>query len=94
MPVEWSREDALKICEQVPPEAVRKLKICGTPKQVAEQIQPYIEAGINYVWGGNYSGLVSAGGLGAVSSMNCMFEVYNHLRDMNGQEQKPILSMG
>lgn len=89
-PTEWSREEALAICDKVPLDAVRKLKICGTPKEVADRIQPYIEAGINYVWAGNYCALVSSGGLAAQSSMACLMEVYNHLREMNSQEQIPL----
>ena len=94
VPADWSREDALKIANAVDPEAVRKLRICGTSKDAAKQIQPYIEAGANYVWAANYSGLVSTGALsegdtGVVS----ILETYNHLRDMNGQDQIAIPDM-
>jgi phthiodiolone/phenolphthiodiolone dimycocerosates ketoreductase len=54
IPMEWSREDALKIVEQVPPEMVRNMRFCGTPRQVAEMIQPFIEAGCNHVMIGDY----------------------------------------
>ena len=86
VPAEWSREDALRIANQVSPETVRKLRICGTPASAAKQIQPYIEAGANYVWAANYSGLVSVGELGrGDTGIEPILEAYAHLRQMNGQ---------
>jgi phthiodiolone/phenolphthiodiolone dimycocerosates ketoreductase len=86
VPAEWSREDALRIANQVSPETVRKLRICGTPEDAARQIQPYIEAGANYVWAANYSGLVSAGELGTGDTgVDPLLDTYATLRRINGQ---------
>ena len=89
----WSREDALRIANAVSPEAVRKLRICGTPENAARQIQPYIEAGVNYVWVGNFSGMVSKGGFSASDhGIEPILETYDHLRKMNGQPAVPRVS--
>jgi phthiodiolone/phenolphthiodiolone dimycocerosates ketoreductase len=86
VPAEWSREDALAIANQVSPETVRKLRVCGTPEDAARQIQPYIEAGANYVWAANYSGLVSAGELGSGDTgVEALLDTYAVLRKINGQ---------
>lgn len=86
VPAEWSREDALRIANQVSPDTVRKLRICGTPQDAARQIQPYIEAGANYVWAANYSGLVSSGELGTGDTgVEPILETYAALRKANGQ---------
>ena len=89
-PTEWSREDALRIANAVSPETLRKLRICGTPESAAKQIQPYIEAGVNYVWAANFSGLVSMGSFGASDTgIEPILETYDHLRKMNGQPAVP-----
>lgn len=86
VPAEWGREDALRIANAVSPETVRRLRICGTPRDAAKQIQPYIEAGANYVWAANYSGLVSVGELGrGDTGVQPILDTYAHLRAMNGQ---------
>jgi phthiodiolone/phenolphthiodiolone dimycocerosates ketoreductase len=92
IPMDWSREDALKIVDQVTPEMVRALRVCGTPAQGAEQIQPYIEAGCNYIWAANYLGLVAQGNWGGAESggSQALFDTYSHLRDMNGQPQPKL----
>ena len=90
VPADWSREDALRIANAVSPETVRKLRICGTSEDAAKQIQPYIEAGANYVWVANYSGLVSVGELGTGDTGDePIFQTYDHLRRMNGQAVVP-----
>jgi phthiodiolone/phenolphthiodiolone dimycocerosates ketoreductase len=87
-PLEWSRQDALKICDQVSPEMVRKLRLCGTPEQVADMIQPYIEAGCNHVVLGDYSGVVTTPQFfGGVGERHLRF--FNRLREYNGQ---PVVS--
>jgi phthiodiolone/phenolphthiodiolone dimycocerosates ketoreductase len=83
-PLEWSREDALKICDQVSPDMVRNLRLCGTAEQVADMIQPYIEAGCNHVVLGDYSGVVTSPQFfGGVAERHARF--FNHLRKLNGQ---------
>jgi phthiodiolone/phenolphthiodiolone dimycocerosates ketoreductase len=90
VPAEWSREDALRIANAVSPETVRKLRICGTPESAAKQIQSYIEAGANYVWAANYSGLVSVGELGTGDTgIEPILETYDYLRKANGQVAMP-----
>jgi phthiodiolone/phenolphthiodiolone dimycocerosates ketoreductase len=86
IPMEWSREDALKIVDQVPTEMVRKLRFCGTPKEVAQMIQPYIEAGCNHVLALDYGALVSSGDLGqAAAGGRRLSECYQELRQLNRQ---------
>lgn len=90
VPGEWSRDDALRIANAVSPETVRKLRICGTPQDAARQIQPYIEAGANYVWAANYSGLVSVGELGSGDTgVQPILDTYALLRALNGQKALP-----
>jgi alkanesulfonate monooxygenase SsuD/methylene tetrahydromethanopterin reductase-like flavin-dependent oxidoreductase (luciferase family) len=61
IPMWWSREDALKIVDQTPPEAVRRNRITGTPSEAAELILPFIEAGCNEVAIANYLPLIMSG---------------------------------
>lgn len=85
IPMKWSREDALKIVEQVPPEMVRNTKMTGTPKQVAQMIQPYIEAGCNYVFVADYTGVVTTGDWGdAKDKPNYVAQTFAASRRMNG----------
>lgn len=88
-PLEWGREETLKICNKVSPEMVRNLRLCGTPEQVADMIQPYIEAGCNHVVLGDYSGVVTTpeffGGTGDKHT-----RLFNRLRELNGQALKNI----
>jgi phthiodiolone/phenolphthiodiolone dimycocerosates ketoreductase len=83
-PLEWSREDALRVCNQVPDEMVRNLRLCGTAEEVADQIQPYIEAGCNHVVLGDYSGVVTSPEFfGGVAERHKRF--FDRLRAHNGQ---------
>lgn len=89
VPMEWSREDALKIVNQVSPEMVRNLRFCGTPLEVAKQIQPYIEAGANHIVLLDYGSFVSSGDFGdQVRGSRRMLDTINHLRRFNGQPEK------
>jgi len=95
IPMEWAREDALKIVDQVPPDMVRNLRFCGTPLQVAEQVQPFIEAGATHVALLDYGSFVSSGDFGdQVAGSRRMLETYNHLRRFNGQPQKSAPEVG
>ena len=90
IPTEWSREDAMAIIEQTPPEVVRRARCSGTPGQVAEQLQPYIEAipesnpcWINVI---NYSSFFGGGSFGDPDSeVDLVLDTCNHLRELNGQ---------
>ncbi|HEY1970027.1 MAG TPA: LLM class flavin-dependent oxidoreductase [Pseudonocardia sp.] len=95
IPMDWSREDALRIVEQVPPEMVRNMKFCGTPEQVARQVQPYVEAGCNHVMLGDYGSLVNSGDMGqAVEGTRRLTETFDHLRRMNGQRPLALAAAG
>jgi len=86
IPMHWSREDALAIAEQVTPEMVRKLRFSGTPQSFADQLQPYIDAGLNMLLVGNYAELVLSGDWGdAMAGQNVVAEAYDIIRDRNGQ---------
>jgi phthiodiolone/phenolphthiodiolone dimycocerosates ketoreductase len=83
-PLEWEREDALKICSQVPVEMVHRMRLCGTPEQVAAKIQPYIEAGCNHVILADYAGVATtANFFGGISERHN--RLFNKLRELNGQ---------
>lgn len=87
----WSREDALAVAEKVPPEAVRKARFCGTPKQVADQLQPYLEAGCNWMNILNFTSFVGSGDFGdAVEAQTLVTEVINDLRQRNGQTSPTV----
>jgi phthiodiolone/phenolphthiodiolone dimycocerosates ketoreductase len=45
----WNTEDAWKVIEATPPQVVRNTRFAGTPTQVADMIQPFIEAGVTWV---------------------------------------------
>jgi phthiodiolone/phenolphthiodiolone dimycocerosates ketoreductase len=85
VPMDWSREDALNIARQVSPEMVRHLRFCGTPQQVADQIQPYIDAGMNKILIANYGELVLSGDWGdALAGQRVVSETYDIIRRRNG----------
>lgn len=82
----WSREEALAVAAAVPPEAVRKARFCGTPTQVADQLQPYIEAGCQWLNILNFTSLVGSGDFGdAVAAQGLVTDTINDLRARNGQ---------
>ena len=85
IPMNWSREDALKIANQVSPEMVRNLRCCGTPQSVADQLQPYIDAGMNKIMIANYGELVLSGDWGdALSGGGVVSQTYEIIRKRNG----------
>jgi len=85
VPMDWSREDALKIAQAVTPEMVRNLRICGTPQQVADQLQPYIDAGMNKIMIANYAELVLSGDWGdSMAGQNVVTQTMNIIRKRNG----------
>ncbi|HEY2163305.1 MAG TPA: LLM class flavin-dependent oxidoreductase, partial [Gemmatimonadaceae bacterium] len=88
-PMEWSREDAMKVVDQVSPDMVRKMKFSGTPREVAKMIQPFIDAGATHVMIGDYGALVNSGDMGsAVSGARRIAECFDALRELNGQPTK------
>jgi phthiodiolone/phenolphthiodiolone dimycocerosates ketoreductase len=85
IPMDWSREDTLKIASQVAPEMLRNLRSCGTPQSVADQLQPYIDAGVNKILIANYAELVLTGGWGDATSGNGVIsQTYDIIRKRNG----------
>lgn len=85
-PMEWTREDAMKVVDAVSPEMVRNMKFSGTPEQVAKQIQPFIDAGATHVMIGDYGALATSGDMGsAVSGARRLAETFDALRRLNGQ---------
>jgi len=90
IPTDWSREDALKIIDATPSEVVRRARACGTPRQVAAQLQPYIDAipAANQCWINviNYASFLGGGAFGDPDSqVDLVLETCNHLRALNGQ---------
>ncbi|WAJ45353.1 LLM class flavin-dependent oxidoreductase [Mycobacterium sp. Aquia_216] len=82
VPMEWSREDALKICEQVPPSVVRDSKFTGTPEQIADMVVPYIRAGMTHVLIANYGQTVTTGDFGdIVANADLLNRTFKALRD-------------
>lgn len=49
LPSAYTREEAERLVEQVPPEIVERVAIIGTPDQVAEEIRPYFDAGVEHL---------------------------------------------
>jgi phthiodiolone/phenolphthiodiolone dimycocerosates ketoreductase len=87
VPMDWPRQDALRIAEQVSPDDVRNLRFCGTPDSVANQLQPYIDAGLNMLLVGNYAELVLSGDWGdALAGESVVTQTYDIIRGRNGIE--------
>jgi phthiodiolone/phenolphthiodiolone dimycocerosates ketoreductase len=86
IPMDWNREDALAIARKVPPEMVRKMRFAGTPQSVADQLQPYIDAGLNMLLVGNYAELVLSGDWGdALAGQSVVSDCYDIIRTRNDQ---------
>lgn len=49
LPSNYTREEAVRLVEQVPPEIVERVAIIGTPDRVAEEIRPYGAAGVQHL---------------------------------------------
>ena len=66
-------------------DAVRKLRFCGTPQSVADQLQPYIDARFNMILVGNYAELVLSGDWGdSMAGRSVVTETYDIIRRRNG----------
>lgn len=93
--VDWSREDALAVIEKTPPQAVLHSRVTGTPAQVADRLQPYIEAGANWLNIVNYATFVGSGQFGdAAAAQDLVGETIRLLRERNGQPVPPGLAGG
>ena len=82
----WSREDALRVIEQVPAEAVRRTHINGSVAEATDQIQAYLDAGADYISVGNYVPMFETGKFGGGLAEDPKLEVYRRLRARNGIE--------
>lgn len=83
---DWSRADTLAVIDKVPSSVVRKARACGTPKQVADQLQPYIDAGLNWLNIINYAAFVGSGNFAdSAASLALVTETVRILRERNGQ---------
>ena len=80
VPMEWSREDALRVIEQVPAEAVRRTHVNGSVAEATDQIQAYIDAGADYISVGNYVPMFETGKFGGGLREDPKLEVYRRLR--------------
>jgi phthiodiolone/phenolphthiodiolone dimycocerosates ketoreductase len=81
VPMDWSREDTLAICEQVPVEVVKQSKFSGTPARVASLMKDYVDAGANHVFVGNYAALITSGDFGdAAAGVTLTMETCRLLR--------------
>jgi phthiodiolone/phenolphthiodiolone dimycocerosates ketoreductase len=87
IPMEWSREDALALVDQVPPDAVAKTHVMGSVLEAADQIQPYIDAGCNCVIAGNYApGIVDSGRYSDEPGESAVRRLFRELRTRNRVE--------
>lgn len=81
LPHAMSREEVDNIVARVPREMVEKSFFTGTPKEVAEQIRPYAEAGANFL-------APADNGLGAVAperqerAIQRMIEIAAHVKNV------------
>lgn len=84
IPMNVGRDEALEIVEQLTADDVRAARFCGTPPQVADQLQPYIEAGATHVLALNYADLVLTGDFGdATGGGGAMLELIDVMRQRN-----------
>lgn len=84
--MDWGREETLAVIEKVPPSIVRKARATGTPKQVAAELQGYIDAGCNWLNVINYAGFIGSGSFAdAAASQGLVTETIRLMRERNGQ---------
>lgn len=56
-PVSLSRDRMLKFCEEMDPQAIRDIFPVGTPRQVAQRMQGFVEAGLKVIKFMDYGGM-------------------------------------
>jgi phthiodiolone/phenolphthiodiolone dimycocerosates ketoreductase len=59
LPGSMTEQELLAITDQVPAEMVRKTFIVGTPKEIADQIEPFVQAGADRHLVADVSGLIA-----------------------------------
>ncbi|HEY1966551.1 MAG TPA: LLM class flavin-dependent oxidoreductase [Pseudonocardia sp.] len=83
IPMHISRERALEIADQVTANDVRKTRFAGTPHSVADQFQPYLDAGVTHVLIADYCGLVSTGSYSEAESSTAVADLVTEIRKRN-----------
>jgi phthiodiolone/phenolphthiodiolone dimycocerosates ketoreductase len=83
IPMQITKEHALKIADQVTPEQVRQTRFAGTPDSVAKQFQPYIDAGATHVLVADYCGLVTTGSYSEAESSTAVADLFVAVRQNN-----------
>jgi phthiodiolone/phenolphthiodiolone dimycocerosates ketoreductase len=81
IPMSISRDHAITIANQITPDDVRKARFLGTPRQVADQVQPWIDAGATHVLSYNFAGFVAPGYADGVNRAEVEF--FKILRERN-----------
>jgi phthiodiolone/phenolphthiodiolone dimycocerosates ketoreductase len=81
IPMSISRDYAISIANQITPDDVRKARFLGTPRQVADQVQPWIDAGATHVLSYNFAGFVAPGYADGVNRAEVEF--FKILRERN-----------
>jgi phthiodiolone/phenolphthiodiolone dimycocerosates ketoreductase len=78
IPNRLSRDEAVAAFAKVPREVCERTLLFGTPEEVVEKLEAYVDAGLQHVilWNATY--FCDAGKL--TSSFRCMDEVLNHFR--------------
>ena len=84
IPMDIGRDDALAIVDQMSADDVRATRFCGTPQQVADQLQPYVDGGATHVMLNNYAELVLSGDFGdSTGGGRTMLELIDIMRQRN-----------
>ena len=83
VPMEVSREEALRIAEATPPELVAHANFVGTPEDVARQVYPYLAAGATHCLLGNFVDMISSGDFAdAIERQNRVTNTFAQLKQL------------
>ncbi len=88
IPMSVSREEALSMIDQVTPDDVRACRFTGTPEQVAEQMQPYVDAGITHLLPLDCSSLVMLGNYTPSETAGVMAQLWDEVRKRNPKKSE------
>lgn len=88
----WKTEDAWKVIEATPPQVVRNTRHVGTPKEVAGELQAFIQAGMTWVNPINWAMFVADPA--AAQGRDLVADTCAELRKLNGQPAvEPALAL-
>jgi phthiodiolone/phenolphthiodiolone dimycocerosates ketoreductase len=90
IPMSFPRESALAIIDQVTPDDVRACRFTGIPEQVAEQMQPYIDAGLTHLLPLNCSDLVLLGNYTPAETAGAMSRLWDAVRERNPRREASV----